>query len=167
MPGHRKLLPRPCPLCRRENGGVQWVLINPRSYLKRTGYARYRPYLLLRISHYVPKSERKNMFSKSEYTKRCHTFRLRHIPDPDGVFKEPSNRRKQTITFPFTAKNYEDVKKNGWYEIETRGAHWLSKGGLKVCKGCRLVSKNLIRAGRGRYAPWLCTACYSKYDFVY
>lgn len=167
MPGHRKLLPRPCPLCERENGGIQWELINPKSYLARTGYPRRIPYLMLRISHYVPKNERKTLFSKKNYTKRTHSFRLKRIQAPNDIFDQPPYRRKQTLTFPFTAKNYEEFKDKGWPEFETKRAHWLSKGRFKVCKQCHKVSKNLIKAGRGRYAPWLCTPCYSKFDFSF
>ena len=30
MPAHKKQLPRPCPQCGLENGGMQWVIFNPK-----------------------------------------------------------------------------------------------------------------------------------------
>jgi hypothetical protein len=105
-----------------------------------------------------------------------HTFRLKNIPNLhakgkvmrlDEIFNQPSFRQKQTVTFPFTQESYNDFAANGWPEFETKGAHWLTKGRLKVCKGCDLISRNLVQAGRGRYAPWVCTACYSKFDFSF
>ena len=50
MPAPKKLLPRPCPQCGLKNGGMQWVIFNPR-YSNSYEYNEI-PYLILRIGHY-------------------------------------------------------------------------------------------------------------------
>ena len=71
MPAHKKQLPRPCPQCGLENGGMQWVIFNPLFSSSR----RYNenPYSILRISHYS-----KVLYSLSSKKKKkvWHNFRM-------------------------------------------------------------------------------------------
>jgi len=107
VPGHRKLLPRPCPQCGQENGGVQFVFFNPRYYKERTGYSRDKPYHLLRISHY---SKEEYRFKKHKPTKIWHTFRFKHeveinkgagpslkVISIDELFNEPDYMDKKSL----------------------------------------------------------------------
>lgn len=74
MPAHKKQLPRPCPQCGLENGGMQWVIFNPK-FSNTRGFNEI-PYSILRISHYS-----KELYSLSYKKKKkiLHNFRMRSL----------------------------------------------------------------------------------------
>lgn len=184
MPGHRKSLPRPCPQCGRENGGVQLVFFNPRFYKQRTGYSRSYPYHLLRISHYSKEEylSKKNKNKKYKPTKIWHTFHfigkyeINYGSGPMSIaelFKQPEHFYKQS----FSTTPGEDLmkywKKNGWPKFKIEGAHYINKPGLKKCQICNKFverlekcfiryedehdNRNLVHYGD---YIWLCQLCY-------
>ena len=182
VPGHRKLLPRPCPQCGQENGGVQFVFFNPRYYKERTGYSRYRPYHLLRISHY---SKQEYRLKKHRPTKIWHTFRFMgdfkinkgsgssfKVISIDELFNELDYVDKRSVTLPLGPNRYEDIKQYGWgiLRILNEGAHWLNKDGCKKCPKCDKVFEKLKKCfihfeEEDEYLPcwnwyvWLCDSC--------
>jgi hypothetical protein len=182
VPAHKKLLPSPCPQCGQLNGGVQFVFFNPRFYEQRTGYWRYGPYHLLRISHYSKEEYRIN---KHKPTKIWHNFQfLRDLninlgipPDVkvmsiDDLFNEADYLDKQSVTLQLTPKSAEVIRKYGWHYLMLMNehAHWLNKTGPKKCPNCDRVVSELKKCfiyyeEKDRYMPywydyvWLCDKC--------
>lgn len=193
MPGRRKLLPRPCPQCGQENGGVQIVLFNPRYYKVRTGYARYRPYILLRVGHYSKEEYRLKRLERSKATKVWHNFQialgsqfqiaLGSEPDVkifvNEVFDQPDYVDRQSVTFPLFPDWYKRFKKNGWPKIVNNHAHWFNKVGPKKCQECGNIVESLLRcfihyeerkkypAFHDTYWIWLCEPCSINKDLAY
>jgi hypothetical protein len=137
MPAPKKLLPRPCPQCGLENGGMQWVIFNPRysnSYEYNT-----RPYSILRISHY---SKELYDLSSKKKKKIVHNFRIflfyrirvetefgetKHI-HLDEIFNDPNFYLRKSITLPVTKSWFEFFKNNDWYSLlKTERAHFVNK----------------------------------------
>jgi hypothetical protein len=187
MPGHRKVLPRPCPQCGAENGGVQLVFFNPRFYKQRTGYSRSYPYHLLRISHYSKDEygSKKNKNKKYKPTKIWHTFQftdgyeINYDSEPMSVselFDQPEHIDKQSYTVTPNEAWLNYYRKNGWPRIKTESAHWINKPGPKKCQMCNKfdsLKKCFIRnedEHTGRNAVfsgehiWLCKVCYLGRD---
>jgi hypothetical protein len=188
VPGHRKLLPRPCPQCGCENGGIQFVFFNPRFYKERTGYGPYS-YHLLRISHYSREEyhSKKNKNKKHKSTKIWHNFRfigefkIDYGLEPDvevisieELFDKEDYLDKQSVTLPMTPNRYEGIRKYGWSILlpQNDGAHWFNKDGPKTCQGCNKVVEKLRKCliwfeEQEKYEPWvyghyirLCQPCY-------
>jgi hypothetical protein len=186
VPGHKKLLPRPCPQCGQENGGVQFVFFNPRYYKERTGYDRsyHAPYHILRISHYS-----KDAYKSGKGTKTWHNVRFRRdfpigIGNPifvkeeisiDQLFDRPDYADVPSVTLRLTPKNAEFIKKHGWKKVlmtVDHHAHWFNKDGLKKCPRCDAIVTNLKKSfvhydEEEEYSPtfdwhwyiWLCEKC--------
>ena len=153
VPGHRKLLPRPCPQCGQENGGVQFVFFNPRYYEERTGYSRDIPYHLMRISHY---SRVEYRLKKHKPTRIWHTFQFLggyelnkgRAPDfklisIDKLFDEPDYLDKQSVTLQLSASHFDFIKQYGWPALSKNHAHWFNKAGPKRCQDCGRVFDSL------------------------
>jgi hypothetical protein len=187
VPGHRKLLPKPCPQCGAENGGVQFVFFNPRFYQRRTGYPRHRPYHLLRIIHYSKQEyhSKKNKNKKYKPTKIWHTFQfsgdftINYGSEPDievmsidRLFDQPDYVYKHSVTFTLSDAWLNYYKKNGWPRLKNEGAHWFNKPGPKRCQNCGTIVEELRRYLRDYdqftehfldgWWIWLCESCYSK-----
>jgi len=170
MPTTKKQLPRPCPQCGLENGGMQWVIFNPRFSNSR----RYNdiPYPILRISHYS--KELYNLSSKKK-KKVWHNFRM-YLPAIrkdskrivlEEIFKNPYFARKKSITLPVTKEWFESIKMYGWQNLKTEKAHFINKGELKMCKECQNYFKKINRLdypkGYSYYSyAWFCDKCYSR-----
>ena len=190
VPGHRKLLPRPCPQCGQENGGVQFVFFNPHYYKERTGYSRHRPYHLMRISHYSKEEYR----LKHKPTKIWHTFQFLtefelnkgwepdiKIISIDKLFDEPDYADKHSVTLQLTTNHFEYIKKYGWPPLSKNHAHWFNKVGPKRCQECGGVFESLRRSfihfeEREKYLDfrdwnsrwvWLCTSCSTEKEITY
>lgn len=184
MPGHRKVLPRPCPQCGAENGGVQLVFFNHRFYKERTGYSRSTPYHLLRISHYSNHEYRskKNKDKKYRPTKIWHTFQFTdsykinygsESMSIDKLFDQPEYIDKHSFTITPNEDWLKYYRKHGWPQFKNDSAHWLNKPGLKKCQICSKVVESLKKClisredehdnrnfvHSGDYI-WLCQACY-------
>ena len=168
MPAPKKLLPRPCPQCGLENGGMQWVIFNPRFSNSR----RYNqdPYSILRISHY---SKELYSLSSKKKKKECHNFRMylpaikkgQKIIVLEEIFKNSYFWRKKSITIPVSKERFELIKKYGWPNLKTQRAHFINKGDLKKCKECQNYFKKLNRLdypkGYSYYSySWFCDRCY-------
>lgn len=133
LPGHRKLLPRPCPQCGQENGGCQWVIFNPKFYEERTGYARDIPYSILRISHYS-KEQYALSPKKNRRTKIWHNFQVGLLAIKRGsesiqlekIFDDPIYEDRHSITLPLGDNWFDYIKRNGW-RVLTERAHWINK----------------------------------------
>jgi hypothetical protein len=182
LPGHRKLLPRPCPQCGQENGGIQFVFFNPHYYEARTGYRRYRPYHLLRISHY---SKEEYRLKKHNPTKVWHNLRFRNdwkinkgrgsnfkVISIDELFNEPDYLNKKSVTMGLLPSWYEGIKEQGWRVLGLmhERAHWINKDGPKKCPKCDKVVEQLEKCfiyfeEMDEYLPywnyyvWLCDSC--------
>ena len=169
MPAHKKKLPRPCPQCGLENGGMQWVIFNPRF----SNSKRYNkiPYPILRISHY---SKGLYNLSSKKKKKELHNFRMdfraiRKGPKKivlEEIFKQPYYAKKKSITLPLNNEWFEHIQKNGWIGLQTKMAHFIKKGELSKCKECQHYFKKLNRfdypKGFCYYSySWLCDECYS------
>ena len=137
MPAHKKQLPRPCPQCGLENGGMQWVIFNPK-FSNTRGYNEI-PYSILRISHYS--NELYNLSSKKK-KKIWHNFRM-HLPGIrngpkkimlEEIFNDPTFANKKSITILVKKGWFEDFQKYGWFNLETKRAHFISKCELRKCK---------------------------------
>ena len=123
MPGKRKLLPQPCPVCESEYGTIQFVGF---------GYGRS---IICRIGHYSPKRYNKavdkSKQDRSNYSKDYdpekdkrnsqriwHNFRSEH----DFYEREFSkwdwklgyNVKNKSITFPMTRSIYQEISVHGW-----------------------------------------------------
>jgi hypothetical protein len=186
MPAHKKLLPRPCPQCGLENGGMRWVIFNPR-YSNSRDY-NDRPYPILRISHYS--KEYYGLASKKykkNRTKIWHNFQMSSLHGIqrgekrimlENVFDGAFHSDRTSITIPVSKEWFEDIKKNGWTGLVTRTvqqAHFIKKGDLKKCDVCGNYFKKLSRLDYpkgyglyifGVYMPieysLLCDECYLK-----
>lgn len=136
MPAPKKLLPRPCPQCGLENGGMQWVIFNPR-YSNSYEYNKI-PYSILRISHY---SKELYDLSSKKKKKIWHNFRIfpfypikvetefgetKYI-DLNEIFNDPNYYLRKSITIPVTKGWFEFFKNKGWYSLKTEKAHFKSK----------------------------------------
>jgi hypothetical protein len=170
MPAHKKKLPRSCPQCGLENGGMQWVIFNPRFSNSR----RYNevPYSILRISHYS-----KGLYSLSSKKKKkvWHNFRIHLSAIIKGskrilledIFNKRYFANKKSITLSVNKDWFEHIQKNGWKkDLITEKAHFISKGDLRKCKECQNYFKKLNRfnypKGYCYYSySWLCDECYS------
>lgn len=183
MPAHKKLLPRPCPQCGLEYGGMQFVIFNP-EYSNSWKYNKV-PYIILRISHYSKEhynSSSKNI--KKNRTKIWHNFRIskmdgiyhdgEHIPMRD-IFNQYDLEDRKSITMSVNQKWFETIQKHGWplwisfygrFDWESRKAHFINKGGLKKCDECHNYFKELkqMRYPKG-FASYssslLCNECYN------
>ena len=142
VPARPKLLPRPCPQCGKETGGIQIVLFNP-VYYNRQKYAggrydRRETYVILRISHGYSKTERTEKNNRKKIT---HNFRIaQKFPfelivgegqasrkiNSDELFNEPNYVNGQSVTIRPSGEDLEYYRINGW-PIETHGTHWMSK----------------------------------------
>jgi len=165
----------PCPQCGRQNGGMQLVIFNPKSYEERTGYARREPYVVLRISHYSASSRK----IKKQQTKIWHNFQI-HIPGIlkgsefirlDQIFDDFEYKDKQSVSLPIGDDLFGYIKANGWQvcKIKTEGAHWVNKtGDLKKCQECHMYFKselvkkfNYPKGYWNLKYSWLCESCYA------
>ena len=179
MPAHKKLLPRPCPQCGLENGGMQWVIFNPR-FSNSYEYNK-RPYAILRISHYS--SEFYNLSSnkvKRNRTKIWHNFRMLSFPgirretesgeskhlDLNEIFDEYDYKFKPSITLPVPKVYFDSWKKYGWPRIDTEKAHFIKKGNLKKCQNflCDNYVKELHRVEYpDKSYSWVCDKSCPEY----
>jgi hypothetical protein len=189
LPTRKKLLPRPCPQCGGEYGGVQIVLINPRYYWHRTGYRLrtrlyeegirirfvYPPYVIVRISH---------SYSKTELTKNKTRKKIVHSFSSFGDWNLPINpydnnsrtvkarqvftsnmRYKQCRTFPLSPLIFEDVKFNGWNIFDNTSAHWTRRANMKFCQMCKRATKQLREYETPMWNKFqLCEKCISYYE---
>lgn len=130
MPADKKQLPRPCPQCGLDNGGMQWVIFNPR-FSNTRGFNEI-PYSIIRISHYS-----KELYSQSSKRKKkiWHNFwmplsGIRKGPNKimlKEIFNEPAFVNKTSITIPLKKEWFEYFQKYGWRDLETKRAHFIKK----------------------------------------
>ena len=163
MPAQKKQLPRPCPQCGLENGGMQWVIFNPRFSNSR----RYNqiPYSILRISHYS-----KGLYTQSSKKKKkiWHNFRMRLPAIIKGskrivleeIFNESYFADKKSITLPVSKEWFEYFKRYGWVDLTTEMAHFINKGGLMKCKECQNYFKKLNRLNYPKGYSYYSCSCF-------
>ena len=52
----------------------------------------------------------------------------------EEIFKDPYFANKKSITLPLKKGWFENFQKNGWINLKTKKAHFISKGELRKCK---------------------------------
>ena len=139
MPAKKQLLPRPCPQCKKVNGGVRFILFNPEY---RGWKGDYPVYPLLCISHYSPELRKSKERRLKNTAKICHYFPVKSLYVNIGsesiraedIFNHSNNHSKQSISLEFNQDWFDDVKKYGWLSIIEKKGHWLK--GMKFCDRC-------------------------------
>ena len=179
MPTPKKRLPRPCPQCESEFGGCQLVMFNPRFYLKRTGYERHYPYVIIRISHSYSKTEKtRNKTRKkivhnfsSELSGWSFTTQNETNPDPvssRNIFRRRQYMYRQSINMPLGPALIQFIKENGWKISETSLAHWVRRSSteMKICQKCQKATKTLEECENPRawYKLQVCDACKREWE---
>jgi len=160
MPAERKPLPRPCPLCCRENGSIRITIYNPKYSYTPNDKER----IILCIGHYNPELYRLSKKRESKFTGRewkpgkvWHNFKIQLSKAYGNRYCFGNNDRRKSKSFPLPLSLFNKFKKEG-YPIIFKRAHFLKKGGLTKCDLC----ENLVKITQ--VLKWrcysLCNSCY-------
>ena len=134
MPGKRKLLPQPCPVCKRKYGTVQFVVFQLGGIICRIGHYSSKRY---NQAVYKSKQDRSNFLvdynpekDKRNAQRIWHSFRSERdfyeIERKVSKWEQENGyiQHNKSITFPMFSPIYQTISDFGWHMKSNQSSNY-------------------------------------------